>query len=473
MSRLLRPTLVAICTLLLGSSFVSAQVGGPPRNAPPNNPQRQPPRQPNAGPSAEEVLRLLFPPNSGQNNNGPAQNGANSQNYRPAEQRTIIRAPQRVVPSSASVAKMSGTQQRSLVRQAVVSLEQDLAKIPTGAGWKSFLRIESFGSSLWCQSAATPDSSTQDILKAIAKQFDAVKRNPDYSSISKLWGFKVAQVALPLYSESELDKQKKLLDGNLTSFVASLNRVKTGAGWKRHFQTDEVKRLASQTEKLDESQEDILKEIHKRYQEVEGNEQFKVISTYKGFADTKNSLRDIVAAMAKREQANRQQSVLKSITLRKGATGLERTVAATLKELAALKSDCADESSAKAHAALADKVLQLAGSDENEKKRLARDASEAGEILQLAKDRHDKAMDETEENLRKILLILSASRKQKQDGKTVMILPLEDIDEVEVLAPDDPDPEEAKLLPLDDSSKSSKKKKDKEADEVKVLAPEN
>ncbi|MEK6250308.1 MAG: hypothetical protein N2C12_19145, partial [Planctomycetales bacterium] len=222
MTRLYCSTLIFIGTAILSGTVATAQPVGGPRNAPTRS-QRQP------GPSAQDILKLLIPPEDSY------QDYDDSENY----DRRPARAAQRRVPSAAAVAEMTPEQQRSLLRQAVVGLEEQLDSLPASdaADWKTFLQLESLGASLWGQNTSLPDLPTRRILAVIAKQFDTVNGNSEFSRISDLWGFKAAQATLSLYAQSQVEKQKKQLATSSSQFDQTLSRVNFGAGWKKHLQT--------------------------------------------------------------------------------------------------------------------------------------------------------------------------------------------------------------------------------------------
>ena len=436
MTRLFCCLLSVVFAALVGPVIVSAQVvGGPSGNTnPPNRPRQQTPnRQP--APPSQDWLRLLFPDDQYSDNG-----------YDEPRRSQDARVIQRPVPSAKLVAKMTPSQQRGLLRQAVVSLEQDLSKLPEeGAAWKNYLRIESLGSSLWGQSSPSPDSMTRDILKEIANTFDAVEGNADYSIISNLWGFKAADIALPLYSQSAVERNREQLGAVISRFDERLGRVRHGDHWKKHLQTEDVKRLASQSEELSKPDKDILKEIHRRIKVVKQDEKYRVVATLNGYSETDNSLRDLIEAIDAQRKEEMASRVLKSIALGKDATRLERTVVAALKEMAKLKTACSAEGNAKVQAAMSKTTLSLGPADR--KKVLARQASEADEVLRLIKDRHRRATKATDENLYNILRLIKAAKTQEREGETVLVLPLNDTE---------PEATETWVMPLDESEAKGK-----------------
>lgn len=418
------------CVVTLCGTVATAQPAGGPRNAP----QRQP------GPSAEDILKLLIPPEDS------FQDYDNTGEY----ERRPARAAQRRVPSADAVAEMTPQQQRRLLRQAVVNLEEQLDKLPEedAADWKTFLQLESLGASLWGQNTAAPDRTTRQILDQIAEQLDAVKEGSEYARISNLWGFKVADIALPVYSQSPVEKQKKQLSASSSQFDKALRRVNYGAGWKKHLQSDEVKRLASKSEQYNSSDQEILQKIKALFSEVEKDEKYKKVASLHGFSETNESLRALIEAIKAERQEAQHASVIKAIKLSHDATSAERNIVATLKQLAKIKAACRAEGKAKVQAAMSQKTLASAG--EGDKQRLARKANQANEVLRLAKDRHDKSMLAVETNLYKMLRLIKAGRQAARGDETVYVLPLEDT--AWVLPLDDPDavhvmPPEPRVLP--------------------------
>ncbi|MGY8770499.1 MAG: hypothetical protein ACKVH8_18955 [Pirellulales bacterium] len=450
MSRLLNTALSFCGGLLLSASVVSAQViGGPPQNNPSGIrvQQQAVAAQPNVPPglSAEEILRLIFPPETVYPNDPPRR-------ARPAI-RPENQPRQRVVPSSQSVSQMTMLEQRSLLRQSLTQLDEELTKLPKGSDWKDYLQIEHLGHSLWCQKFPDTDLASREDLTEILQRVNLVKQNSKYTKISNLWGFQIAEVVLPWYAQSAVEKQQHQLSVHASSLNQSLSRLKTGPSWKRHLRADEVMRLATQDEELSQSEETLLREIHQRYQQVEQDEQYRVIALKPGFSKTNSTLCQLVEAIKKERQKANLKKALESIVASKKGSPLERNVAVALQKIKALRMACADENEAKWQAAMSSEILQLADADERET--LDRKSSEAHEILRLAKDDHTQAVDSAEENLRRILMMIKNAKQEEREGETVMVMPLEDPEEeilYELLPFEDnePEPAETEILPLED-----------------------
>ncbi|MEK6248576.1 MAG: hypothetical protein N2C12_10385, partial [Planctomycetales bacterium] len=245
----------------------------------------------------------------------------------------------------------------------------------------------------------------------------------------------------PLYAQSPAEKQKKRLATSSSQFDQSLSRVNYGAGWKKHLQTDDVKRLASQSEEYKATDKEKLIEIQRRFDEIAGDEQFNKIVRLDGFDETGKMLRGLIEAIKAERQEAEFANVLKTVRLSSNPTNVERNVVATLKEIAKIKSACAAEGRAKVKAAMSKKILARAGADD--RKVLARQASQADEVLKLATKSHNRSMLAAETNLYRVLRLIRAGKQYQRGDETVFVLPLEDT--AWVLPLDDP--ESVQVLP--------------------------
>ena len=271
---------MSVILICAASSSILAQSGAPSQR-PEGRPFITPPdRRPRPGRPVEDFLRSLFPPGESDPNFAPDI----QQQMRPLQ-------PQRPrVPTSQEVARLSAYEQRALLRKAVQSLDEDLDKIKTGAGWKNHLETEKLGSSLWCGNTLAPGGSKRADLTKIAERFDAIAENPKYKAIPELWGFQAVRAALGEYAMSPVDKSKRELRSTSDSLIRSIEGMSNADSWKGFLQTDDIRKLARAETDPTEDEEILLGKIVGQFHKVAENPDYRSVATMKGFKETSSIL---------------------------------------------------------------------------------------------------------------------------------------------------------------------------------------
>lgn len=453
------------------STVVVGQVGIPPRQGQaPAAGRQQTPRNFPPGPTAEDILKLLFPPDT------QPDEIVRHPEYWPRPADAAVMSPYRLqVPSAEDVMQMTTHEQRALLRKSLARLDEELDGLSTGASWKTFLQTGALGSALWCQSESDPEpnSITRDLLKSIAERFDQVKAQPKYATISKLLGFQAAHAVLPEYATGKIEKGQRSLRKDIATLVNSLSQMETGPGWKQHLRVDDIERLASQTEELGLADADILRAIAERFAEVEKNSKYQSIAATVGFASSRVAMQHLAESVKRQEesQSGKKELATTASSTREGASHLERIVESLIADFQDLKKNCAEEARARQKAAMAKKDLAAAAGDKVE---LAKKSRQADEILRQIKERHDESVRANEEKLQKVLKVIQAGMTKQLEGKSVLLLPLDSTSAenstVELL-PLESEKSKAplKLVPPDDApqepTKSSPQKSKAESDD--------
>lgn len=405
------------------STVVVGQVGIPPRQGQtPAAGRQQTPRNIPPGPTAEDILKLLFPPDT-----QPDEIVRNPE-YWPRPSAAVVMSPYRLqVPSAEDVMQMTTHEQRAMLRKSLARLDEELDGLSTGASWKTFLQTGALGSALWCQSESDPEPNaiTRDLLKSIAERFDQVNAQPKYATISKLLGFKAAHAVLPEYATGKIEKGQRSLRREIASLVSSLSQIQTGPGWKQHLRVDDIERLASQSEELGPADTDILRAIAERFSEVERNPKYQGIAATVGFASSRVAMQQLAESVKKQEesQSGKKELATTASSTREGASNLERIVASLIADFQDLKKTCAEEARAGQKAALAKKDLAAAAA--GDKMELAKKSQQAEDILRQIKERHDESVRANEEKLQKVLKVIQAGMTKQLEGKSVLLLPLD------------------------------------------------
>ena len=286
-------TLVLVIVFQL-PQLVDAQVGTPQRDRirieRPNK-FRQGRQPPPPSPKTEGILKLLVPPEQ----KAKAGDRAGDRSKKAGDRG---RPKQPRVPKKSKVARMKPKQQRALLRKAVQSLDEELARAKKGANLKKYLQLEALGSGLWTGKSASPDKQTRDSLNAIADRFDAAAKKPRFKTIHKMWGFKVVRVALREYAIDPVQLSKRQVRKNSGLLSKSLGEVTAEPGWKKYLKINEVNRLAKAKKKMTPDDQKTLKKIIKQFNEVRKNPEYRSVSGMKGFRATHSGLQQLQKDMA-------------------------------------------------------------------------------------------------------------------------------------------------------------------------------
>ncbi len=407
--------------------------------------QRQQQRQPPQGPSVEDILRLFTPPES-----------EAGQNDSYGERRSRSRATQRVVqparpqvPTRAEVAGMTLAEQRKLLRGALQRLVDELDGMRVGEGWNEFLKLELLGSALWTGKGAQPDAKTRTTLAVVAAQFDTVANNPKFRAISGQWGFQAVNAAIGEYAMGPVQRSQRKVRNSSKQFDRSLQRLKPAPGWRKYLKANEVMRLAQSEEEMTSADEEILREIIRRYKEVSENEKYAKVARLHGFDQARRDLEELADGIL---QLKKPRSASNAALARQAL----ETVALDVK---ALRKACQDQSK------MENSMLKLAPG--------SREADEAEKVLRAIKEGHDKAMADAMERIEGLIKATLAENEVEY-----VLMQFEDVEEpVEVMLMqfsdvEEPEPEYV-LMQFSDVEESGSKKKKKTKSKDKDQAEGN
>jgi hypothetical protein len=175
------------------------------------------------------------------------------------------------VPSVLDVREMTSRQQQKLLRRALADLDEELDSLPTGDGWKKFLQLDVLGSSLWCGNDAEPDDQSRKVLSLVESRFRQVHGDPQLQAIRDMRSFQSIHNLLSEFATDPIVKTQRRLQTSVATLDDSLSRLKDSAGWKKYLRTEELRRLATQSEQLELADQQRLREIMSVYDGVEKN----------------------------------------------------------------------------------------------------------------------------------------------------------------------------------------------------------
>ncbi|HEX5104626.1 MAG TPA: hypothetical protein VFV87_12485 [Pirellulaceae bacterium] len=460
-----RVSIVLLATLV-PTSLLGQATGPPIRVQTQTVPRQPPPRTPPAGPTAEDLLRMLFPPGSQGDDFAP------SGQYVPQPSAQVASPPAPRIPSAAEVASMSSHQQRAELRQALARLDEELDRLPTGAAWKVYLQTSALGSALWSrpESEPEPDADTRDILRDIAERYEQVQKEPSYGAVSRLTGFQLARAILPEYATSQMEKSQRSLRTSLATFSSSLSRLSTAAAWAEHLKTEELQRLASRSKELEPADTEIIRAIAERYDQAQRNPAYRQVTSSAGFAESREFLQQLAEALAKQQSAAVETKRGDVAKARPDASHLERLVVGLLNEQQRLHDHCAEEM--RAREALSNHKLARDAPGAGDTLELVRKTQEAEDILRAIKERHEASARAADGKLLKLLKALQAGSTKKVSGQTVMLLPLDasppdDSEVVMLLQFKDEEPADTEYMLLPLGTDPPKDKSDEESEKDK------
>lgn len=206
-------------------------------------------------------------------------------------------APVAGIPTAEHFESLSDEQQQQLLIVAVESLENDLSGLNTGAGWKKYLQTEKLAEAIGPDTTPPPTPEARGLLQQVVEAIERIADDATYRAISSLWGFAVLRVGLPIYARHPLEKVKQQLADGTQHLAEALDRYRTGNGWKKYLKTAALAELAMQSQSLQPADREILREIKLRFDEVEKNEDYRLIREANGFRTTRRHIAEAMATL--------------------------------------------------------------------------------------------------------------------------------------------------------------------------------
>jgi len=219
-------------------------------------------------------------------------------------------------PTAEQIAQLTNDQLRTLLRGAADYLGAELDVLKTGQGWKKHLQLAmlqevlsdgAIGDAVGLgapdsihvgQSDGLPmDPDTRERLEKLSIRFLEVAAEPKYKKIASLRGFRTLQRGLREYSLPPAERQAHVLSARLPMLIDSLERQRTGAGWKKYLRVEEIARLAGSSEAWSQGDLDSVTEILGQFEKVRMNSQYAVVAEMPGFEATYGALRAFVEAL--------------------------------------------------------------------------------------------------------------------------------------------------------------------------------
>jgi hypothetical protein len=125
------------------------------------------------------------------------------------------------------------------------------------------------------------------------RRFDSVSRQPDYSMISELWGFRTVHVVLRELLVPPVDRSRNQLLQATDLLGQDLDGLSVGGGWKTYLKLGTLKSIAQkQTHEIGSDEIAELQSAVRLFEQVGGNSEYRMISELPGFRYTLFALRN-------------------------------------------------------------------------------------------------------------------------------------------------------------------------------------
>jgi len=423
--------------------------------------------------SAADIMRLLFPPATEQGTTvRPRSNTGGTV--------PVARLPAaRIVPSKEQLALLPIEDLRTFLQRSAEELDSELKTIRTGEAWQEALQTKTLERIAAKKEGELPDEATRELLKELSKKYDEIDKNPDYRMITDMIGFRAVHVALEPLSAEPVEYHRRQLSPSLAELNRSLGQVRTGSGWKKHLQTEELVRLIDKTTSTtDRESLEMMKKILATYDAVSKDPEYEKIATMAGFAMTHQRLDKYVrtsAALASRKVrrtsgkdrtdiAARLEALLDAMKKEKAKEQLETKI---LRQIVAKSPGRLNPS----QVAVLKEIRRQFDESRNDPK--------ANEVVQLAEfDETQEMVDQYLDDVNRVnvfraqvgmQMLLPGSKEWKSTTSSkdpmgtlklavpeeVEIMPLDDVEreDVEIMPLDDVEREDVEIMPLTETNK--------------------
>ncbi|MBL7041921.1 MAG: hypothetical protein ISR77_25030 [Pirellulaceae bacterium] len=222
---------------------------------------------------------------------------ARSANRSEGTNSSASRPSQPPVPTADQVARLSDAQLRELADAAIQDLQRSLARLNTGPTWTDYLQLEELDRHVAERDAGDVTDEVLEKIRGLGNRYDQVSTEPKYQRIHRLWGFHVLHALLPELSRDPMERRRTQLASEASTLKKSLGTIRQGTGWNEYLQLDDLERISSDSGELRPEDQELLKAIKERFEEVERNRKYEKIAGLFGFKTTRDSLEHYVRHM--------------------------------------------------------------------------------------------------------------------------------------------------------------------------------
>ena len=207
------------------------------------------------------------------------------------------------VPTPDDLAGIPSIELRGLLLYSVDRLNEELGSLSTGSSWQKYLRTADLkrlvppptlaplppDATAATEPAAEPliGASVQKELREILLKFDSVEQDPEFRTISRLWGFQTTRAVLRELQIPPVQRQRKQLTLAIELLEQELQQFETGATWKSFLKLADLNRLAEKLpDNLSRTDRQQFHTAVSAFDSVSTNPQYRMISDLLGFRQT-------------------------------------------------------------------------------------------------------------------------------------------------------------------------------------------
>lgn len=183
--------------------------------------------------------------------------------------------------------------QRELLMQALNALEDDFARSPNGDDWSRHLQLATVAK-LIGEGDAPTDQVTRARLRSVVELFDEVAANSDYRAVSELLSFRSLQAGLREFASEPIGQARGRLSRTANSLSQRFKAWPNGDRWNEYLQVAWL--VGTEEEERLEMPERLIRfeKLLAKFDRIQSDEQFKVVSEDPAFGPTHAALRGFV-----------------------------------------------------------------------------------------------------------------------------------------------------------------------------------
>ena len=202
-------------------------------------------------------------------------------------------------PTTDELTFMSWKHLRRVLRFSAAHLDDQLDSLRTGGGWRKHLQVGAIRDQVAEDINSPPDRAARARLYEILEAYDATARNPEYDSVSGLWGFREVHAALDEFVALPWMRDRRQLSASAGQLDRELDQIAGGDRWRRHLALpDEVYVSAPALDSPRAPVAPDLNELRKalaRFDSISRKPKFRTISTLPSFQATHEILANYVS----------------------------------------------------------------------------------------------------------------------------------------------------------------------------------
>ncbi|MCA9247522.1 MAG: hypothetical protein KDA42_10415, partial [Planctomycetales bacterium] len=196
-----------------------------------------------------------------------------------------VAAPTPQFPPAEILAVMGWQELGQVLRAATAQLGDDLDRLPTGPGWKSYLHVGALSDQFNGDVTSPPDEATAADLQGVLEKYTSAASNPQYDMITRGEAFQAVRGALEQFLEAPMLRAPRRLRLFHEDLVAALDELPTGAGWKTYLALPDGDDAGALSAALD------------HYRNVETKAEYRMIAQLPPFPATLEALAEYVAML--------------------------------------------------------------------------------------------------------------------------------------------------------------------------------